>query len=91
MVYYLYIIPEIGILDWLSSPPNLGNNILPLYNFPKLGYYIGYLVLQIWGIIYYPYMIPEIGISDWLSSTPNLGNDILHLYNSRDRDTRLVI
>ncbi len=32
MIYYLYIIPEIGILDWLYSNPKLGNDMLFLYN-----------------------------------------------------------
>ncbi len=56
MIYYFYIIPEIGILDWLSSIPNLENDILYLYYPQFREYYIGYLVPQIWEIIYYFYL-----------------------------------
>ncbi len=67
------MIPETGILDWLSSTLNLGNNILPLYDpeigildwlssTPNLGNDISPLCgPRFRGMIYCLYIIPEFG------------------------------
>ncbi len=36
MIYYLYIIPEIGVLDWLSSTQNW-EMIYYFYMIPEIG------------------------------------------------------
>ena len=84
------MIPEIGVLDWLSST-QLWGIIYYLYMIPEIGVLDWLSSIPNLGIIYYLYMIPEIGVLDWLSSIPNLGNNILPLYDPRNWDTRVVI
>ncbi len=80
MLYHLYMIPEIGILDNQSSTPNLGNNTLPLY-VPEIGILDWLSSTPIWEMIHYLYMTAEIGylvtqlwkIVYYLYMTPKLG------------------